>query len=189
MHYQHMKGLAKTGGRVTVLLLIRLMLIIIITSIETTSVHADGGVVLWQRTTGSFTTTVFATEAPLPAGPADLSVLVESAGEPHPIMDAQVFIELRNEAGTTVSGEATHKQARNKLLYCSLLTLPEPGKWKMMVIINHDSQRSEVFDHLMVIDPRPKLFSYWKLMAFPPAVIIFFIINQWLRRRNSAFIN
>jgi hypothetical protein len=100
----------------------------------------------------------------------------------YPIVDARVFLELENGAGKTVRAEATHRLARNKLLYCSLINLPEAGHWKMKITIEYGDERAEVLDHLMVANPQPMLLAYWKLITFPPMVIILFIINHWLRR-------
>jgi hypothetical protein len=184
-----MKGPNKTGCKITVHLLVRVLLVAVIVIAVTNNVQADGGIVLWQRITGSFTVTVFATQAPLRAGPADISILVEDAGEPRAVMDARVFIELQHDADATVTAEATHRQARNKLLYCSLISLPEAGNWKLKIIVEHDGERAETMGDLTVDRPLPMLLSYWKLIAFPPVVMILFIINQWLCRSRIAVIN
>ena len=184
-----MMGPREIGRRITVLLMGQVLLIAFVFITVTNIVQADGGIVLWQRTTGPFTVTAFTTQSPLRMGPADISILVESAGEARPVMDAQVFIELTNEADATVSAEATHRQARNKLLYCSLINLPEAGNWRMKTIVEHGGERAEMLGDLTVIRPQPMLLSYWKLIAFPPVIIILFIINQSLRRRRNALIN
>jgi hypothetical protein len=180
-----MMGLKNSWQHFTGHLLTRTLLIATCMSTVTSSVRADGGTVLWQRTTGSFQVTLFTAQTPLRRGPVDLSVMLEDAGETRPIVDARVFVELENGAGKTVRAEATHSQARNKLLYCSLINLPEAGYWKMKTIIEYADQRVEVLDHLMVADPQPMLLAYWKLITFPPMIIILFIINQWLRRSRS----
>jgi hypothetical protein len=112
--------------------------------------------------------------------------MLEEAGETRPIVDARVFIQLENEAGKSVKAEATHQQARNKLLYCSLINLPEAGHWKIKLIIERGGERAEVLDDQMVANPQPMLFSYWKMMAFPPILIMLFIINQWLRQKPTV---
>jgi hypothetical protein len=142
-----------------------------------------------QQTAGPFIVTVFSTQSPLRTGPADLSTLVESAGEPSPIMNARVFIELRNGADAIISSEATHSQARNKLLYCSLINFKEAGNWKMKITVELGGERAEMMGDLTVARPQPMLFSYWKLFAFPPAIIILFVFNQWLRRSRSTLMN
>jgi hypothetical protein len=147
--------------------------------------HADGGVVMFQRTSAPFTITVFSTEVPLRPGLADLSVLLEQADEHSPILDSEVFFELTHETGMSIRAEATRSQARNKLLYCSLIDLPLAGHWKMRVRVRRGNDRAEALQDLLVAAPQPLLLSYWKLIAFPPTVIILFVMNQWLRGRRS----
>ena len=147
--------------------------------------RADGGVVMCQRTSGPFTITVFSTEMPLRPGTADLSVLLEQTAEHSPILDGEVFFELTHETGMSIRAEATRSQARNKLLYCSLIDLPLAGHWKMRVRAGRGNDRAEVLQDLSVAAPHPLLLSYWKLIAFPPTIIILFVMNQWLRRKRS----
>jgi hypothetical protein len=161
-----------------------LMLLLVLTSLSllTRIAHADGGVVVCRRTLAPFNVTVFFTEMPLRPGPADLSVLVEDTHEHSLILDAQVLIELEHEAGTIIRAEATRTQARNKVLYCSLIDLPAAGQWKMKVHVRHRNNAAEIVSDLVVLDPQPVLLSYWQLIAAPPLIIILFLLNQWLRR-------
>lgn len=142
--------------------------------------RADGGVVICRRTAEPFNLTVFLTDVPVRPGPADLSILLESTEEHMPILDAQVFVELEHEAGTIIRSEATRSQARNKLLYCSLINLPAAGPWKMKVLVRHGRDRAEILGDLLIVAPRPVVLSYWKLIAAPLLIIIVFILNQWL---------
>lgn len=144
--------------------------------------RADGGVVIFRRTSPPFNITLFSTEMPLRPGPADLSVLLEQPDGHSPILDAQVFIELEDEAGMIIRAEATRSQARNKLLYCSLINLPAAGHWRTRLDIRRGDIRTEVLSDLLVASPQPVFLSHWELIAFPPIIIIFFILNQWLRR-------
>jgi hypothetical protein len=180
-----MMRLIQSGRQLTGHLLLRMLFIAVFVSMLTNLVRADGGIVLWQRTTEPFTVTVFSTETPLRPGTADISVLLEDAAGRRPVMDAQVFIELEHEAGMRVNAEATHSQARNKLLYCSLINLPVAGHWKVRLTADRGGERAEMLGNLTVARPQPLLFSYWKLIAFPPVIIILFIINQWLRRSRQ----
>ena len=143
--------------------------------------RADGGIVIFQRASPPFIITLFSTEMPLRPGPADVSVLLEKTEGHSPIIDAQVFIELEHEGGTIVRAEATRSQARNKLLYCSLIDVPLSGRWKMIVRVMHGNNVGEVLSDLVVTGPQPVLLSYWKLIAAPVVIIILFILNQWLR--------
>src|SRR6266850_8465610 len=145
--------------------------------------RADGGVVMCQRTSAPFTITLFSTETPLRPGPADLSVLLEQPDGRSPILDAQVFMELEHEAGMIIRAEATRSQARNKLLYCSLINLPAAGHWKIRLHISRSNTRAEMLSDLVVAAPQPVFLSHWELIAVPPIIITLFILNQWLRRR------
>jgi hypothetical protein len=144
--------------------------------------QADGGIVIFQRASSPFIITLFSTEIPLRPGPADLSVLIEKSDGHLPILDAEVFIELEHERGTIIRAAATRSQARNKLLYCSLINIPLSGQWKVRVHVTHGDSSAEVLSDLVVAAPRPVLVSYWKLTAAPAVIIILFILNQWLRR-------
>lgn len=181
-----MMRLGKGGHRLTGHKWLALLLLALSASTPTEVVRADGGVVLWQRTTGPFTVTLFSTEAPLRPGPADISILLERPGGYTPLMDAQVFIELEHEAGVIINAEATHSQARNKLLYCSLINLPEAGRWKMRLNVSRGGEMAEVLGDLTVARPQPMLLSYWKLISLPPVIMILFLLNQWLRRSRAT---
>src|ERR1700749_993812 len=177
----------RTGSRrLTGRTLSRLLLVALSLSTPGLVVRADGGVVLWQQTTGPFTVTLFSTEVPLRAGPADITVLLERPGGHSPVMDARVFIELENEGGMTVNTEATHEQARNKLLYCSLINLPAAGRWRMKLNVIRDGERAEASGNLNVAESRPVLLPYWERISFPPIIMVLFLINQWLRRGRAA---
>lgn len=146
--------------------------------------RADGGVVVLQQTSAPFTITLFSADIPLRPGVADLSVLLEQTDGRSPILDARVFIELQHETGTTIRAEATRNHARNKLLYCSLINLPKPGKWKMRLHVTRGESSADVLSELLVAARQPVLVSYWQLFALPPIAITLFLINQWLRRKR-----
>lgn len=146
--------------------------------------RADGGAALFQQNSASFSVTLFSTEIPLRPGLADFSVLLEQLDGRSLILDAQVSIELEHESGTIIRTEATRSQARNKLLYCSLINLPKSGKWKVRLHVTRGESSTEVLGDLLVAAPEPVLVSYWKLFALPPITITLFIINQWLRRKR-----
>ena len=146
--------------------------------------RADGGVVMCQRTSAPFSITLFSEEMPLRPGPADFSVLLEQPDGHSPILDAQVFITLQHENGTIIRSEATRNQARNKLLYCSLITLPKSGHWKMMLHVTRGREKADMLHHLIVAAPPSVLLSNWKLISLPPVIIMLFIVNQWLNRER-----
>jgi hypothetical protein len=159
-----------------------LLVVVVLLSPLVQIARADSGVVIFQRSSPPFIITLFSTEMPLRPGRADFSVLLETTGGHSPILDAQVFIELEHEGGTIIRAEATRSQARNKLLYCSLIDVPLSGRWKMRAHVIHGDYAAEAVSDLVVAAPQPVLLSYWKLTAAPAVIIILFILNQWLRR-------
>ena len=136
--------------------------------------------------TVTITVTAFTTQSPLRPGPADISFLVENNEQPRPILDARVFVTFQSETGVTMRTEATHAQARNKLLYCTLIDLPKPGHWKMTLLVVHAAERIEFVGDLAVSEPQSPLIAYWKLLAFPFTIAIVFIFHQGLAWKRDA---
>ncbi len=161
-------------------LLKQTVLVVVATLAFAIIVRADGGSVLWQRTSGPITVTAFTTQSPLRPGPADISFLVENTEQSRPILDARVFVALENENGVTLRGEATHAQARNKLLYCSLMNFVRAGHWKMNLIVTHGGEKTNLLTDVEVSEAQSPLMAHWKLLAFPFMFTILFIIHQRL---------
>lgn len=185
MVYEQMTR-AKSKGAIAHHLVNRVLPLIVSILTMGISIRADGGNVLWQRTMGSVTVTTFTTQSPLRPGPADISFLVENNEQSRPILDAQVFVTFQSETGVTMRTEATHTQARNKLLYCTLIDLPKPGHWKMTLLVVHVSERIEFVSDLAVIEAQSPLIAYWNLLAFPFTVAIVFIFHQGLAWKRDA---
>jgi len=82
-----------------------------------------------------------------------------------------------------IQAEATRSQARNKLLYCSLINLPAQGHWKVRLHVSRGDRSTVVLSDLVVAPAQPVFLSHWELIAVPPIIIILFILNQSLRRR------
>jgi len=181
-----MMSIRKTYERILCQRWCYLLLVLLLLLPLINTARADGGVVLCRRKATPFDITVFSAEMPLRPGPADLSVLVEQTQEHSPILNAQVLIELEHEAGVIIRTEATRSQARNKLLYCSLLTLPKAGHWKMMLHVVRGNEKADMLYDLVVTELPPVLISNWTLISLPPLVIILFLFNQSLRRKTST---
>ncbi len=166
-------------------LMLAMLTVVLCVSPLTKSIRADGGEILCQRTNDSIQLTVFSTQTPIRIGVSDISFLVESAADSHPILDARVFAELESDSGKSLRTEATHALARNKLLYCCLLDFPEAGHWTMKVFVTHGTGRSVLIHHLLVAERQPTLLPHWKLLIFPPLLTFLFMANQFLRRRRN----
>jgi hypothetical protein len=148
---------------------------------------ADGGTVQMRKEAGPFLITVFTSPAPLSAGPADISVLLQNLDGLAPVLDARVSVLLRREASSTeIKAHATREQAQNKLLYAALVTLPESGKWRLSVTTLHNALRTEIGGEIGVTQSHVMAGSYWGYIALPPVIIAVFVIREWLIRRKPT---
>ena len=148
--------------------------------------HGDGGRVQLQQKADSLLITVFAAPAPLRAGPVDISVLIQNCENDQPVLNAQVQIILRSENGMTARAEATRAEAKNKLLYATLVNLRESGRWQIEVAVKQEAKETRVAGTLVVAPALPFLLGYWRWLALPPFAIALFVLNQRLKSRMSA---
>jgi FixH len=144
---------------------------------------ADGGVVQMQRSAGPFVITVFTAPAPLRAGPAEISIMVQDSSNHNPVLDAEVTVRLYREGKEAVEVEAARGGSKSKLLYAALLSLPEEGRWEIEVIVVRNSEEARISGAIVVAPQRSFLLTYWWTLALPPVAIGLFIINQWLKRK------
>ena len=151
---------------------------------------ADGGVIQIRKEAGPFRITLFSVPAPLRAGPADLSVLVESAKSGEALLDAKVILRLRPARSTGSSEEleleATRAQATNKLLYAALPNLGEQGRWDVQIDVREGPRHATATGTIDVLPRPPALLADWPYFAAVPLLIGLFILNQYLRRRQIA---
>jgi hypothetical protein len=146
--------------------------------------HAHGAFAQFTKAAGPFVVTVFATDSPLRAGPVDISLLIQSRENQQPVLDCVALLQLRKNDATSISSEATHEAAQNKLLYAAQVKVPEPGVWELEAAIRHESDSVEVSGPITVARSNPLLLAYWRSLALPPLLISLFALNQWLKRRT-----
>jgi hypothetical protein len=151
---------------------------------------ADGGVIQFRKQAGPFLVTLFSTPAPLHAGPADLSVLVESAKDGQALLDAKVILRLHpsseHDPSKVLKIEATRAQATNKLLYAALPSLTGQGLWDVRIDVEEGPLSASAYGAIQVLAPRPALLTDWPYFALIPVCIGLFVLNQYLRRRHLA---
>jgi hypothetical protein len=151
---------------------------------------ADGGVIQFRKQSGPFLITLFSTPAPLHAGPADLSVLVESANDRQTLLDAKVTLQLHHsgehDRSRMLTIEATRAQATNKLLYAALPNLGKQGLWDVRIDVEEGPLSASAEGEIQVLAPRAALLTDWPYFALVPLLIGFFVLNQYLRRRHLA---
>ncbi len=140
----------------------------------------------FRKEAGPFLVTLFSSPSPLRAGPADVSVLVESAQDRTPVLDASVSLRFRTENGEETTVAATHEQATNKLLYAALPTISEPGTCSVQVTVARGKERAVVTGNIQVLAGGPVVFHYWPYFAIVPCLVSLFILNQYLKARQHG---
>jgi hypothetical protein len=147
---------------------------------------ADGGTVQLRKEAGALVITVFTSPAPLSAGPADISLLLQNRNGLEPVLDANVSLILRSAASRTeIRTRATREQAQNKLLYAAPVTLTEPGQWQLAVTILRNGELTEAAGTIDVAPAPEMTASHWGYLAFPPLMIVAFVVRERLIRRKS----
>jgi len=148
----------------------------------------DGGSLVARKQTGPFVISVFAADAPVRAGKADLSVMVQQVSDESPVMDATVMLRLTKATGsavTEVAAPATHAKATNKTLYAAQLTIPSEGAWRLSADVAANGTNAEATADLNVMPPAPPAERYWPYIALIPFAVFLFAFNRWLRRRRQ----
>jgi hypothetical protein len=147
---------------------------------------ADGGAVQLRKEAGGLVITVFASPSPLSIGPADISLLLQNRDGLDPVLDANVSLLFRqDDSGIEFQARPTHQQARNKLLYAAPVMFSRPGGWRITVTIKRNGEETSAAGILQVIPARDKAVSYAGYLAFPPVMIVLFVIRERLIRRRS----
>jgi hypothetical protein len=147
--------------------------------------QAHGAVAQFTGEAGPFVVTVFTTPSPLQAGPVDISLLIQSRENGQPVLDCVALVQLRKDDATSISSEAAHEAAENKLLYAAQVKVPESGVWEVRVTITYESGAAEVGGAITVARSNPVFLAYWRSLALPPLLISLFALNQWLKRRTD----
>ena len=145
---------------------------------------ADGGTVLLRQEAGDLVITVFASPSPLSVGPIDISLLLQNRNGLDPVLDANVSLLLHQDA-SSIEVHPTREQARNKLLYAAPVTFSEPGKWQIAVTVLRNGEKTSAAGILEVAPAPSKSASYAAYIAFPPVMIVLFMVRERLIRRRS----
>lgn len=111
------------------------------------SVDIDGNVVRVQQDSGPFRISVFTEPDPLPAGPCNVSVLVQDRSTREPILDAPVSLAIQQpntlgDAPTVVPASAASSGL--KLLESGTVDLPHQGAWNLLVTVRRGSSEGVV---------------------------------------------
>src|SRR6267142_4589556 len=160
-------------------------LLLVVMILAQATAFADGGTVQLRTEAGPLVITVFSSPAPLSAGPVDISLLLQNRTGLEPVLDATVSLALRADtSGTEIRARPTREQAQNKLLYAAPVTLTESGKWRLAVTILRNGERTDATGTIDVAPAPEMAASYWGYIAFPPLMIVGFVVREWLLRRR-----
>lgn len=106
------------------------------------AIDTDGNVVRAQQISGPFRITVLTEPDPIPAGPCDVSVLVQDRDSGKPILDAPVSLAIGQPsfAGDALAvTPATARTSGLKLLESGRVNLPGEGSWTLTVLVGRGS--------------------------------------------------
>jgi hypothetical protein len=164
----------------------RKLLLLSVVFLAQATALADGGAVQLRTEAGAFVITVFTSPAPLSAGPVDISLLIQNREGLEPVLDADVSLALRAQPShTEIRAQASRQKAQNKLLYAAPVTLAESGKWQIAVTILRHGERTAATGTIDVAPTREMVASYWGYVAFPPFMIVAFVVRERLILRKE----
>src|SRR6516164_8467376 len=164
---------------------------------------ADGGTIQFQGDAGTFHVTVFTQPPILHAGLIDVTLLLQERSDLNPLLDAKVRFDLAAQDSATQPAPwmppvcAMNKTAdlsdvpaklghgENRLLYGSVVQIPNSGHWRLRARIQRGTESAEIETLLNVAPvPLPPL-AYWHLFLLIPAGILGFVLHQMARARRT----
>lgn len=166
-------------------------------------VWADGGAIIARQTVNGRAFTVFASPAPLRAGPVDVSVLVQDEKSGKPVLDAEVEVlwssvspdspdwlppccSMETGPGAVT---ATRGHSQNKFLYSAIVPVRSAGASEFVIRCRTGDQEAVLSCEIEAGPPRPPVLAYWPFLALPPFAVAGFALHQHLsRRRKPGFL-
>jgi hypothetical protein len=151
--------------------------------------YGDGGVIVGRADWGDLNATVFASPAPLRAGPTDFSVLVQKQGQTE--LDAKVRLRwtslgtetewlppccsMKTDLGTVT---AKRGHSGNQLLFGTVLAIPTSGPGKLDIEVEHAGEIRHASLELSAGKPPAAPTRYWPWLAITPLAILGFLLHQ-----------
>jgi hypothetical protein len=165
---------------------------------------ADGGTIQFQGDAGTFHVTVFTQPPILHAGLIDVTLLLQERSDLNPLLDAKVTFDLTAQDSATTQAAlwmppactmnktadlsdipAKLGHGENRLLYGSVLQIPNSGHWQLRARIQRGTESAEI-ETLLNVAPAPlPLLAYWHLFLLVPAGILGFVLHQMARGRRT----
>ncbi|MBZ5694671.1 MAG: cytochrome c oxidase assembly protein [Acidobacteriia bacterium] len=177
----------ETGSRRAVLAILMLALPVAALAygwLAPEKIDIDEAVVRTQSVAGPFKVSVFAPQDPVPAGPSDISVLVQDAHSDETILDAEVDLSVQpvNGAGSPGVVRATHEESANKLLQAGTIDLPSSGAWELRASVRREGDQGQVTANLETVPRAPESAPVWPY-AVAVAIIILIALHRLLKIR------
>jgi hypothetical protein len=152
--------------------------------------HADGGAILAKQTINGLGLTIFASPAPLRAGPVDVSVLVQDGQTP--VLDATVEVAWSASSSSSLewvppcctmeSGKeripAVRAHSNNRLLYSAIVPMKSSGPSELVIRVAQGGREALLSCVLEVRPPLPPALAFWPWLVFPPVAIAGFVLHQ-----------
>jgi hypothetical protein len=149
---------------------------------------ADGGTVRFSQRRDGYQVTVFTSPTPLRAGFVDISVFVQDATTGKPLTDVPVQVHAQpvGDPQRKVSAPATTEAATNKLFRAAQFELPEPGQWRVEVVVQGYDQPTAIDFEVAVAKAVPSWVNLSLWIGWPFAAVLLFGIHQVLVRRQRC---
>jgi hypothetical protein len=168
--------------------------ILLLLSLSAACCYGDGGAVITRQMIDGLQLTVFASPAPLRAGPVDVSVLVQRNEKP--VLDAVVDISWQANSASSAdwlppcctmeSGTeripALRRHSNNRFLYSAVFPMRTAGPSVLRIRVLEAGREVLLSCDLDVRRPLPPLLAFWPWLAFPPVAIAGFVLHQRLSR-------
>jgi hypothetical protein len=167
---------------------------LVLLSLWATCCYGDGGAIIARQTIGGLQLTVFASPAPVRAGPVDVSVLVQKGEKP--ILDASVDISWKANSASSADWlppcctmesptegiPALRGHSNNQFLYSAIVPIKATGPSVLRIRVVEAEREVLLSCDLDVRRPLPPLLTFWPWLAFPPIAIAGFVLHQRLSR-------
>ncbi|HZZ72333.1 MAG TPA: hypothetical protein VFE24_08770 [Pirellulales bacterium] len=156
-------------------------------SVFVASAAADGGTLLGNASRGLRSFAVFVAPTPVRVGPADISVLVQSAAHSEKDPPAGAPLEIAawpvDHAEMVIHTPATPAGATNKLLPSARLEFNEAGTWQIEVRLDGLPLEPRLTYAIEVLPPLPEAVVFAPWIGWPFLAIGLVVLHR--RRRQS----
>ncbi len=157
---------------------------ILILFVIATSLVADGGGVVAQKTVNHFRVTVFANPLPMSIGQEQIAVLIESQRASVPLPHTRVWIRAASPEHGMDELELT-KSSMREGSYTVTQQLRAAGTWKFEVVVGCAGVRGDIPVEATVNDAVGQIGTFAPLIAVAPAGAILFVFNRVLRAHSA----